>query len=115
MPNLTTTPDQWLERAAAATDSLDFDVCVTRGLPFFDGELNRVETARQTMFGSWKPEQAKAMLEGLNIYAAKRQELEHDGLPTLSAHQEAKQAAIAAYRRAVGRMGATAALQSFGE
>ena len=104
MPNLTTTPDQWLARAAAATDSLDFDVCVTRGLPFFEGALNRVETARETMFGEWKPGQARPVLDGLRTYATKRQELEQGGRPAMSAHRDAKDAAVAAYRRAVERM-----------
>lgn len=102
--DLTTTPEQWLQRAGQATDSLDFDVCISRGLPFFQGDLGRVETARLSMFGEWNPAQAGAALAGLRAYVTKRAELEAAGLPTQSAHKSAKEAAQATYQRELERV-----------
>jgi hypothetical protein len=104
MMDLTTTPEQWLQRAAQATDSLDFDVCVSRGLPFFQGDLGRVEAAREGMFGEWNPAQAEAALAGLRAYITKRTELEAAGLPTQSAHKSAKEKGRATFHRELERV-----------
>lgn len=101
--DLTITPDQWLQRAATATDSLDFDVCVSRGLPFFADSIDRVETARGGLFGEWEPERAGAYLAGLKKYTLLRGSLEASGQPTLSAHKQAKEAALSVYHLALER------------
>ena len=101
MSDLTTTPDLWLQRAAEATDELDFDVCVSRGLLFFGAAIDRVETARGGLFGDWKPERAGAYLAGLKKYANMRASLEANGQPTVSAHRQAKEAALSVYHLAL--------------
>jgi hypothetical protein len=99
MADLTVTTEQWLERAAEAEDSLDFDVCVARGLPFFAASIDRAETARTMMFGDWQSGRAAAYLAGLKKYASTRTDLENNGQPTLSAHRQAKEAAMSTYNR----------------
>lgn len=103
MPELTTTPEQWLQRAAEAADQLDFDVCVARGLPFFAGDIDRAEKVRETLFGRWYPERARAYLAGVQRYVSTRTDLEQSGWSVLSAHTEAKAKAKAAYIQALER------------
>lgn len=101
MSDLVVTPEEWLERAAEAEDQFDFDVCVARGLPFFGASIDRAETARLTMFGVWQPSRAAAYLAGMKKYVSTRTSLEDMGQPTVSAHRQAKEAALSVYNQMV--------------
>ncbi len=96
-------PAQWLERARAAEDPLDFDLCVSRGLVMGNGAyfetVDHAEKARTGLFGDWKPGVAAAYLAGIEKYVTVRSDLLAAGEPGTAVFRAAKGAALVAYRQ----------------
>lgn len=78
----------WEQDARTCKDPLIFDTAVVKAVPWFT-EVEKVATARESMFGVWVAENASAYLAGLKVYAQKRQELEKGGAKPLAAHKAA--------------------------
>lgn len=101
------TPAEWLTRARQATDPFDFDTCVSRGLlvansAYFE-TADHAEKARTGLFGEWKEGAAGAYLAGIEKYVKTRADLQAAGEPGTAVFQQAKSAALVAYRESLER------------
>lgn len=100
-------PDEWFSRAAAANDPLDFDVCAARAIVQSGGSAyfettKHAERARVGLFGEWQPGKAAAYITGLSRYVATRCKLQTDGVENGEVFEQAKEAALEAFREVSG-------------